>query len=187
VVVAAQQGDASACDTLARECQRAAFLFALQLTGNRDDALDVAQDALLRFFASLNRFDSSRPVRPWLLRIVRNLVHDRFRRSRVRRTQSMEGIDDTPALDPVDPAEDPESGASRRELQHLLWDALQTLPQIHREVLVLRDYQDLSYGEIAKTLRIPQGTVMSRLHRARMLISETVNQRVNATREDSND
>ena len=58
---------------------------------------------------------------------------------------------------------------------------------IHREVLVLRDYQDLSYSEIAKTLRIPQGTVMSRLHRARMLIRTTVNRRVATAREDSDE
>ena len=85
-VILAQQGEAEALEELARSCRQQAYVFALQLIGHPDDALDVAQDAMVRFFRSLSRFDPSRPVRPWLLRIVRNLVRDRARRLRVRRT-----------------------------------------------------------------------------------------------------
>ena len=89
-VILAQQGEADALDELARSCRQQAYVFALQLIGHPDDALDVAQDAMVRFFRSLGRFDPSRPVRPWLLRIVRNLVRDRARRLRIRRTESLE-------------------------------------------------------------------------------------------------
>ena len=174
-VILAQQGEADALDQLARSCRQQAFVFALQLIGHRDDALDVAQDAMVRFFRSLERFDPSRPVRPWLLRIVRNLVRDRARRLRVRRTESLEPADDDALrFEPRDDAPDPEALATRRELQALVWKCLQELKPGYREVLVLRDYQDLSYADIATTLKIPRGTVMSRLHRARRLLQEEV-------------
>jgi len=174
-VILAQQGEADALDELARSCRQQAYVFALQLIGHPDDALDVAQDAMVRFFRSLGRFDPSRPVRPWLLRIVRNLVRDRARRLRVRRTESLEPADDDALrFEPRDDAPDPEALATRRELQALVWKCLQELHPRYREVLVLRDYQDLSYADIATTLKIPRGTVMSRLHRARRLLQEEV-------------
>lgn len=183
IVVLAQQGEASACDELARTCRRQAYLFALQLTGNPDDALDIAQDAMLRFFRSLSRFDATRPVRPWLLRIVRNLVRDRARRRRVRRTESLEPSGEVLRFEPRDTRPNPEALASRRQLQVLVWRCLQELPTRYREVLVLRDYQDLPYNEIAVALKIPRGTVMSRLHRARRRLQEAVRQRMESGEE----
>ena len=174
-MILAQQGEADALEELARSCRKQAYVFALQLIGHPDDALDVAQDAMVRFFRSLGRFDPSRPVRPWLLRIVRNLVRDRARRLRIRRTESLEPAnDDALRFDPRDDAPDPEALATRREQQALVWKCLQELHPRYREVLVLRDYQDLSYADIATTLKIPRGTVMSRLHRARRLLQEEV-------------
>ncbi len=174
-VVLAQKGETAALDELARSCRKQAYVFALQLIGNPDEALDVAQDAMVRFFRSLDRFDATRPVRPWLLRIVRNLVRDRARRMRVRRTESLEpASDDAIRFDPRDSGPDPEIMAARHQLQAAVWRYVQELPPRYREVLVLRDYQDLSYAEIATTLRIPRGTVMSRLHRARRLLREAL-------------
>ncbi len=186
-VILAQQGAEDALDTLARSCRQQAYVFALQLIGNPDDALDVAQDAMVRFFRSLDRFDASRPVRPWLLRIVRNLVRDRARRMRVRRTESLEPAEDALRFEPKDPTPDPEAQSARRELQTLLWSCLRELPPRYREVLVLRDYQDLAYAEIATTLKIPRGTVMSRLHRARRLLRDVVRRRQNNNGEVRND
>jgi RNA polymerase sigma factor (sigma-70 family) len=183
-VILAQRGEADALDELARSCRQQAYVFALQLIGHPDDALDVAQDAMVRFFRSLGRFDSSRPVRPWLLRIVRNLVRDRARRLRVRRIESLEPADeDALRFEPVDDAPDPEALASRHELQALVWKCLQRLHPRYREVLVLRDYQDLSYADIATTLKIPRGTVMSRLHRARRLLQEEIRRQRSGTGE----
>ena len=173
-VIRAQRGETEALDELARSCRKQAYVFALQLTGNPDDALDVAQDAMLRFFRSLDRFDAKRPVRPWLLRIVRNLVRDRARRMRVRRTESLEPADDVLRFEPREESPNPEALATRHELQALVWKCLQEIPPRYREVLILRDYQDLAYAEIATALKIPRGTVMSRLHRARRLLHEVV-------------
>lgn len=183
VVVLAQRGEEAALDELARSCRQQAYVFALQLLGNQDDALDVAQDAMVRFFRSLSRFDPARPVRPWLLRIVRNLVRDRGRRQRVRRTESLEPDEGALRFEPRDESPDPESLAAKRQLQVLVWQCLQELPPDYREVLVMRDYQDLAYAEIAAALKIPKGTVMSRLHRARRQLHDMVRQRQRRTGE----
>lgn len=183
VVVLAQRGEEAALDELARSCRQQAYVFALQLLGNPDDALDVAQDAMVRFFRSLARFDPARPVRPWLLRIVRNLVRDRGRRLRVRRTESLEPDEGVLRFEPRDQSPDPEALAARRQLQALVWQCLQELPPGHREVLVMRDYQDMPYAEIAAALKVPKGTVMSRLHRARRQLHDMVRQRQRRTGE----
>ena len=170
----ARQGDDAACDELGRSCRRMAFIVALQLTGNREDAADIAQDAMVRFFRSLHRFDARRPLRPWLYRIVRNLYRDRLRRGRVRKTSALEEITAATGNDPVSPAPSPESSVARRELQSLVWAAVQELPIHYREVIVLRDYHGLEYAEIARVLRLPRGTIMSRLHRGRKLLRRAV-------------
>jgi RNA polymerase sigma-70 factor, ECF subfamily len=165
----AQSGDEEARDLLARSCQRSAYLFGLQLLRNREDALDVAQEATLRVLSSLGRFDAERPLRPWLLRITRNLVHDRWRRGRNRI--------DVPLSEELlaEPESvDPEQRLERLERQRLVWRELAALPEDAREIIVLRDYRDLTYAEIAAVLEVPLGTVMSRLHRARARLGERV-------------
>src|SRR5687767_313583 len=94
LMAAARAGQREARERLAEEHRRAAYLLALQLVRNRDDALDVAQEAMLRFFTTLDRFDSGRPVRPWLLCIVRNCAHDLQRRQKVRRAESLDSAGD---------------------------------------------------------------------------------------------
>ena len=163
----ARKGDAAAREELALAHRRAAYLLALQLLGNRDDALDAAQDALLRFFSTLERFQPEQPVRPWLYSIVRNRCRDLMRRGRVRRSESLDADPEGWRPELVDGSADPELDAERAELRRKVFAALGTLGAEHREILVLRDYQDLSYQEIAAVLRVPRGTVMSRLHRAR--------------------
>jgi RNA polymerase sigma-70 factor (ECF subfamily) len=164
----ARSGDSSAADDLACRYRKAAYLTAFQLLRNREDALDAAQDAFIRFFTHLHKFDCGRPVRPWLLRIVRNCARDLQRRGRVRKADSLDtGGWEGNQLEVVDPGPAPSRAVERHELQELVWKAMQEISEAHREILVLRDYQDLSYAEIAEVLDIPIGTVMSRLHAAR--------------------
>lgn len=160
-------GDREAADALARRHRRGAYLLALQLLGDPDDALDAAQDSLLRLFQTLDRYDDSQPLRPWLFSIVRNRCRDLLRRRNVRRSEPLDGDEQHWRPELVDPAADPHRDVERRQVRRHLWRALADLPAEHREILVLREYQDLSYEEIAAVLRIPKGTVMSRLHRAR--------------------
>ena len=168
-------GDRSAMEELANRHRQSAFLLALQLLGNREDALDVAQDAMLRFFSTLDRFDCHRPVKPWLFQIVRNRVHDLRRRRRVRPHQSIdEEREDGYSIELVDDDMDPERDASTAQLRVKVWQSLSKLSPTLREILVLRDYHDLSYAEIATLLDIPIGTVMSRLHGARKKLRQFV-------------
>jgi len=163
----AHAGAAEAREELARRHRGSAYLLALQMLGNREDAFDVAQDALLRFFTGLGQFASGRPVRPWLLAIVRNQARDLWRRQRVRRAESIEAAGAGLVAELVDASPDPEEAAYRRELRRRVWRAISTLSADHREIIVLRDFHDLSYAEIAQLLSIKSGTVMSRLHGAR--------------------
>jgi len=168
LVPLARRGDEDARCELAERTGRAAYGLALQLMRNQADAQDVTQDTLLKFFATLDRFDTSRPVLPWIFRIVRNSAVDLGRRKFVRRGPSLDtGAHDGSAIDPVDEKPDPSVDSERQELQRKIWEALRGLASQHSEILVLRDYQDLSYREISEVLSIPQGTVMSRLHTAR--------------------
>ena len=167
----ARAGDQAAREALAVTHRRAAFLLALQLLGNREDALDAAQDAMLRFFTTLDRFRTDEPVRPWLFSIVRNRCRDLLRRGRVRRSEPLEPEPDRWRPELVDTGADPHREAERSELRRRVFAALGTLSPEQREILVLRDYQDLSYEEIATVLRIPKGTVLSRLHRARRALA----------------
>jgi len=163
----AQAGQREALDELARRHRQAAFLLALQMLGNRDDAMDVTQDAMLRFFTTLGSFDPERRVQPWLFTIVRNQVRDLWRRRR-RRPGDEGHIDgEMLASQLVDPAANPEADLRRRRLRERVWHALGALPPAKREIIVLRDFHDMSYSEIAEVLEIPIGTVMSRLHAAR--------------------
>lgn len=169
LVVRARSGDADAQETLALRHRKAAYFLALQLLGNQEDAMDVTQDAMLRLFTTLHRFDTTRPLRPWLYQIVRNRVIDLMRRRRIRNHDSLDAVDHegNPRFDPVDVNIDLDRDVGRSQLRARLWETLRSLPHKQREILVLRDYQDLSYSEIAETLVIPIGTVMSRLHSAR--------------------
>ena len=169
LVIRARSGDPAAQEELALLHRRAAYFLALQLLGNREDAMDVAQDAMLRLFSTLHRFDCRRPLRPWLYQIVRNRVVDLLRRRRVRAHDSLDAVDaeGNPRYDPADSTVDLDRDVNRAELRVRIWRVLDTLSHKQREILVLRDYQDLSYAEIAATLAIPLGTVMSRLHGAR--------------------
>lgn len=168
----ARAGDAEASNELVRRYRAAAFRFALQLTGNREDAKDVTQEAMIRFLGSLESFDESRPVQPWLFRIVRNKAYDLGRRHKVRRAQSLDELLEKGMPAPVQDLPHPTARLEQRDLRKRVWSALRNLPDKQREILVLREYQDLSYGEIAAVLAVPTGTVMSRLHRARRALRD---------------
>ncbi len=172
LVARARRGDEDAAGELVQRFRRPAYLLALQLLGNPDDAFDVAQDSLLRFFSKLNRFETERPVKPWLLAIVRNRARDLLRRKRVRKTEPLESEPEHFRPELIDATANPERDVAQQQLREKLWQALAALPPAQREILVLRDYQDLSYAEIAHVLAIPIGTVMSRLHRARATLRQ---------------
>ena len=173
LVAEAREGETAARERLAKQVGESAYVFALQLTRSPEDARDIAQESVLRFFAHLDSFDPERAVEPWLFGIVRNQVRDTARRERVRRHESLDRWIEQGGAEPAS-SDDPAAAAQRHELQRQVWRAISDLNDEHREILVLRDYHGLSYRDLAEALAIPAGTVMSRLHAARRRLREVL-------------
>lgn len=173
----AKGGEAAALDELADRLQPVALRWSMKLLRNRADAEDATQDALLRWFATLERFECGRSPWPWLRRIVTNAAIDVLRRRGRRETawSSLVKDGEEDHFDPVDPGrETAEERLDRRRSQELLRRAVRDLPAHHRLVIELREFEGLSYREIADRAEIPLGTVMSRLHAARRRLAELV-------------
>ncbi len=134
---------------------------ALGFLGDREVAKEAAQEAMMKAYAARDRYDPQQPFYPWMYRIVKNTCLDILARRR-RRPQAALQVESLPSSAPS-----PLEGARQLEAHARLWSALETLSEAHREVINLRHFQDLSYAEIATILGVPEGTVMSRLYRAR--------------------
>ncbi|MCH8252037.1 MAG: RNA polymerase sigma factor [Planctomycetes bacterium] len=145
--------------------RRKGFAFALRMLGNADDAADAVQDGLGALWAKRAELRQDHDPTAWFFRVLRNRCIDQLRRRRVRKH---DGVDPASLVDTS--ASDPVAAAQMGEFRERLRDELEKLEPAHREILLLRDYNDLSYAQIAEILSIAQGTVMSRLHRARMLL-----------------
>lgn len=142
----------------------AGFTLAMYLTGNKADAEDAVQEAVLRavrYFSTLRDDDA----RAWFLTIVRRVCFTAYRTDRPQDT-TMISID---AVGPqlVDKREQPDATAERLQVQQRVRDAVNQLPPLLREAIVLRELQSCSYAEVAAVTEVPVGTVMSRLSRAR--------------------
>jgi len=144
-----------------------AHVLAFQILGNSDDAADAVHDAFAKVLARPGAFDFRRgPLKPWFLRVVRNRCFDLLRNRRVS----------DPAIEELaDPALQPDHRLEIQQRDEQLHRALSSISSDQRQILVLRDYLDLSYAELASVLQIAPGTVMSRLHRARLALKEVLN------------
>jgi RNA polymerase sigma-70 factor (ECF subfamily) len=148
----------------------AAHNLARWLTGNSHDAEDIVQDAYLKAFRYRSSLRGSE-VRPWLLAIVRNNCYDFLRRKQI---SEKDRAFDEELHSAGQETLNPETSALQRDRSVRLREALAELPVAFREVLVLRDLEELSYQEIASVARIPIGTVMSRLNRARKQVQSSM-------------
>lgn len=166
VVAAAHRGDRAAFAELVKTYQRRAYAAAYGYVGNREDAMDLAQDAFARAYRAMHRFDPEMPFYPWLHQIVRNVCLNFLKRKRRRGEQSLDELMDQ-GFDARDDNRTPTGEAELVDLKHHLAVALKELSPDQQEIIRLRHLLDLSYAEIAESLGVPQGTVMSRLHAAR--------------------
>ena len=173
VLAAAVRGDRKACGQLVRAYQRRAYAAAYSLVGNRDDALELSQDAFVKAFKAMKRFDLTMPFYPWLHRIVRNTSLNHIKKKKRRGESSLDQMMES-GFDAHDPGHRPDDSATREELLKHIQRAMEQLTSEQQEILRLRHFMELSYGEIAASLDIPQGTVMSRLHGARKKLRAAV-------------
>lgn len=151
---------------------RRVFQLAYRLCGDREAALDCMQETFLRAAKHAAELDPARNVTGWLFRIARNVCIDGLRSRKTKPAVSLDAAGDAVAPRSVGASADARLTADERRAR--IRAALESLSPDHRDIIVLRDMMDLSYEDIAETLAVPPGTVMSRLHRARVALRDAL-------------
>ena len=181
VVERARAGDHAAFQVLVERYQARAYRLALRVLRDEEQAKDAVQDAFLKVYGSLDRFEGRSGFYTWLYRIVMNQCLDRKRRDRSDRevewndevaSASVPEVGAPPVAGSAGAA--PDQAAERSQLRELMRTAIESLPEDARRTIQLREIDGLSYKEIADALGIPKGTVMSRLHYARRRLQEAL-------------
>jgi RNA polymerase sigma-70 factor (ECF subfamily) len=175
LVLRVRSGDRDAFGELVLKYMRRAYFAALGIVGSHDDAMDLSQDAFARAFRARKRLDPDRPFYPWLYQILRRLCFNHLRNQKTRRARLEEAagwLADRARSEAASTA--PDRTVERAELRARLEAAIATLRPHEREVIVMREFEGLTYREIADLLGIPIGTVMSRLYAARKRLAATL-------------
>jgi RNA polymerase sigma-70 factor (ECF subfamily) len=172
-------GEVAAFEPLVEKYRQRVWRLAYNMLRDREEAWDVAQEAFIRAYQALPSFRGQSAFYTWLYRIVMNVAADRARsRGAQGRAFGTERVpeEDWERVLPDQNAGDeaPDAAAARREQRQKIVQALDTLPEHHRKIVMLSDLEGLSYREIADTLEIPMGTVMSRLHNARKRLRDAL-------------
>ena len=168
-------GDAAAWEEIVRRYHRRIYNICYRFAGSGDDAQDLTQDVFIKMYKTLNTYDVERGAfMTWVTTITRNLLVDHFRKSKHdRMTDSLDAApseheDAIPLSDRIqDRGLPPDARVQSRETGEAVHLALQRLSPELREAVILRDLQDMDYKEIASVLRVPEGTVKSRINRGR--------------------
>ena len=177
-------GDNNAFGELVEVYQDRVYNLALRMSGNADDAFDLAQEAFFRAWRGLSGFQFESAFSTWLFRLTSNVCLDWLRAKKRRPTVSLTTLDDEGEevqLEIRDPGKGPEELLLAAEDRKALAKALNELPVEYREILTLRAINDLSYEEISRILNLREGTVKSRLSRARLALRNKLLQNGNKT------
>ena len=168
-------GDAAAWEELVRLHQRRVYNLCYRFTGSGENAEDLTQEVFIKMYRTLSSYDAGKGAfTTWLTTMTRNLLVDQYRRSRLERAS--ESLDSSPLQEEdasplserlADHAAGPDARVLGRERQEMVQAALGKLSPELRETVILRDLQDMDYKEIAQVLKVPEGTVKSRINRGR--------------------
>lgn len=170
IVVRVRAGDVNAFETLVLEHQKKVYNLALRMLGNEEDALDMAQEAFIRAFNSLDGFRGDSKFSVWLYRLTSNICIDFLRSRSKKQTLSLtcdSGEDEPEELDVPDERFSPDTLLENMELRGAVYRGLQTLSPEYRSILLMREINGMSYEEIGRALKLESGTVKSRIFRAR--------------------
>ncbi len=168
-------GDQSAFEPLVLDNQKSVYNLALRMTGNEEDALDISQEVFIKAYSGLASFRGESRLGFWLYRLTYNMCIDLSRKKKRENVSSITYLDESGEetdLEIPDLRQLPENEAERSELRQAVRDAIDRLSPEHRNMLLLREISGMSYTEIAQALDLNEGTVKSRLARARIKLAE---------------
>ena len=171
------RGDEKAFELLLNKYRNAVYSICYRMVRNATDAEDLAQDVFVRTFSVLDRYDPAYPFSSWLYRITSNLCIDFIRRHRagmVSLDQPVQGDEGEMPRQLPSKAVGPDREVESREMMAALEDAIASLPEHYRVIVILRHQEQLSYEEISEILGIRIGTVKSRINRARAALREAL-------------
>lgn len=171
LVAHAQAGDRYAFEELVRRYRNDVFSLSFHFVKNREEAWDISQEVFIKAYHSLDSFRGEASFKTWLMRITANRCKDFFKKRRLDTVPFNDALD---AGDPPSDSLDPGHRLHASELGAAIETALRGLPEKHRTAFVLREYEGLSYQEMADTMHCNIGTVMSRLHHARRKLQDTL-------------
>jgi RNA polymerase sigma-70 factor (ECF subfamily) len=169
IILRCQKGDKQIYGRLVEKYMKRAYFTALGLVGIHDGALDLSQDAFVRAYRSINKLDADRKFFTWYYQILRNLCFN-YLRDNARHARPFSEIGDNQIDTIIDSSQDSSLEVEQNEMKEALWKAMDTLKPHEREIIMLKDFQEMSYKEIAEALDCPIGTVMSRLFTARQAL-----------------
>ena len=169
IILRCQKGDKQIYGRLVEKYMKRAYFTALGLVGIHDGALDLSQDAFVRAYRSINKLDANRKFFTWYYQILRNLCFN-YLRDNARHARPFSEIGDNQVDAIIDSSQDSSLEVEQNEMKEALWKAMDTLKPHEREIIMLKDFQEMSYKEIAESLDCPIGTVMSRLFTARQAL-----------------
>ena len=178
VIAAIVRGETHLFHDLIRRHERSVYVMVLSLLQNEADAEDAAQEAFLKAFRNLSKFRAESKFSTWLISIALNEARSKLRQKKTMKTESLDvDSDEEGHVSPAilrDWREVPSEALERKEVREMIQRAVSDLPEIYREILVLRDVEELSVNESAAALDISVASVKVRLHRARMLLQKTL-------------
>ncbi len=172
------EGSEDAFRVLVERYQDRLYALAHRVLGNRLDAEEVVQETFLRAFRNLVHFQAGSSLYTWLYRIALNAAVDLSKRQRRRRHVSLDDGEAPLKRTIAGKSPDPSDAPVREEIAHLVREGVDQLPDAYRQILILREYSEMSYEQLGEVLRLPKGTVESRLFRARMKLKDWLVQRL---------
>ncbi len=182
LVKRSRDGDQTAFKLLVERYQRKVYSVALGMVRDREEARDIAQEAFTKVYKYLDHFQGDSSFYTWLYRITVNICIDFLRKHGSGRGEHVE-LDENVAMDSAEAnigalgsklGTNPQKSLLRKELAAKIQEALEEVPEKHRAILLLREIEGMSYDDLARTLDIPKGTVMSRLFHARAKIQKVL-------------
>jgi len=176
LLLKARNGDVEAFEMIIEDYQKKVFNIALRMIGNHDDASELAQEVFIRIYKSIKNFKGESSLSTWIYRITTNVCLDELRKRKNKNVVSLDEDvkheDGEIKRQVEDTGPTPDIIAEKNEIRRVVKEAILSLPEDQRTVIILRDIQGFSYDEIAKIMNCPEGTVKSRINRSRQILRD---------------